>query len=455
MHLPAFACLPALAVPAAALPTSLTAARPAALAANPLQTGLLQPVETAAQRLIHTVIARLTAPVPGLPEFFSRHFLGNPLSAYLAAILILLAAILLRKALGRLAQFIVRRLNVRDESAATRLSSGVMPGIQWLIVALGFSAATSPLLLTFGAPVAAFLGSVGSTLYVIVLCVLLAGIATAFTEISHDLSQRRGHQPSAAIHNFYRRSIQVAAVILGLFMFLRVWGFDISSLLAGLGIGGLALSLAAQDTFANLLGGITIMADRVFEIGDYISTPDIEGIVEEIGFRSSRIRTFTQAVVTVPNGKLSNSFITNFSRMGKRRVRFFIPIANSTPPETLEQLTVRLREAVASRERVFADGLLVSFENLNAAALNVLVQCFVDEVEYSRFLAEQQAILMLTLACLRTLGVEFAYPTPAQTPVQVSAPASGQPIIPASGQPGSPAPVQTPADAAAMGRTGR
>ncbi len=93
-------------------------------------------------------------------------------------------------------------------------------------------------------------------------------------------------------------------MILGLFMILKVWGFDISSLLTGIGIGGLAISLAAQETFANLIGGITIMADRAFEIGDYISTPDIDGVVETIGFRSSRIRTLTQAVVTVPKRQI-------------------------------------------------------------------------------------------------------------------------------------------------------
>ena len=163
---------------------------------------------------------------------------------------------------------------------------------------------------------------------------------------------------------------------------------------------------------SNLIGGITIMADRAFEIGDYISTPDIDGVVENIGFRSSRIRTLTQAVVTVPNAKLSNSFITNFSRMGKRRIRFTVSVTYDTPLEKLEQLNAALRAIAARRsETVLEEGLLVYFEKLGSSSLDILFQCFVNTVAYDRFLAEQEAILFEVMKALEQLGIEFAYPT--------------------------------------------
>ncbi|NLC83735.1 MAG: mechanosensitive ion channel family protein [Ruminococcaceae bacterium] len=359
-------------------------------------------------------------------SFLSYEFFGNPISSYLVALAILLAAFLLRKLGGSLFGSIIKKITWRSEATGTRLSEELRSGLRLLTVAVGFGAATNPLLLKFPESLAAFLGRVTASLFVVAICLLLAGIGVTLTGISQDLAIKRGKPTSTIVHVFYRRAIQVAAVILALFMLLKTWGFDISGLLAGIGIGGLALSLAAQDTFANLLGGITIMADRVFEIGDYIATPDIDGIVEEIGFRSSRIRTLGQAVVTVPNGKLSNSFITNYSRMGKRRIRIFIPIANSTSPEKLTQLTERLKEVIGARELIFADSLLVIVENISSTALNILIQCYVNEVDYALFLEEQQAVLMLILENLRELKIEFSYPTPI-TPITPTLPE--QPVV--------------------------
>lgn len=345
------------------------------------------------------------------PAFWSFSFLGNPVSNYGIAAAILLAAFLLRKVFARLIQTAIRLFHWKNESAGGRLSVAALPGLQLMLVAIGFSAATSPLLLTVNVTIARLLEQIGSTLYVIVICLLLAGVATALTEISYDRSVRHEKPTSAAIHQFYRQAIRAGAVILGLFMILKVWGFDISSLLTGIGIGGLALSLAAQETFSNLLGGITIMADRAFEIGDYIATPDIEGIVEEIGFRSSRIRTFTQAVVTVPNAKLSNSFITNYSRMGKRRIRFHVSIAKRTPVEKISLLTERLRGIAENRDSVLIEGELVFLEQMSDNSLDILFQCFVNKVDYSQYLAEQQSILLDVIRCLEELDIDFSFPT--------------------------------------------
>lgn len=352
------------------------------------------------------------AAAPTVQAILNLEFLGNPLVNYGIAAVILLAAFFLRKALARVLQAVIHLFHWKDRSAGTRLSAAVLPGLQLMVFAIGFSAATSPLLLKTDVTVASFLEKTGATLYVVVICLLLSGIATALTEISHDVATRNGKPVSQAIYLFYRQAIRAGAVILGLFMILKVWGFDISSLLTGIGIGGLAISLAAQETFANLIGGITIMADRAFEIGDTISTPDIEGVVEAIGFRSSRIRTFTQAVVTVPNAKLSNSFITNYSRMGKRRIRFTIPVAECTPVEKIERLTAELRALVLRRpETVLEEGLLIYVERLGGNSLDILFQCFVSTVAYDLYLAEQQSILLEVIQCLKSLDIAFAYPT--------------------------------------------
>lgn len=362
--------------------------------------------------MFHTAFTMSAAARITLPSFFYTLLWGNPVLHYLISALILLAAFFLRKALARLMQVVIRLFAKKNRTAGSRLAEAVLPGLKLMVFAAGFSIATGPLLLKTVEPITAFLEKTGSTLFVVMVCLLLAGIATALTEISYDSALRQEKKVSQAIHLFYRQAIRIGAVILGLFMILKVWGFDISSLLTGIGIGGLAISLAAQETFANLIGGITIMADRAFEIGDYISTPDIDGVVETIGFRSSRIRTLTQAVVTVPNAKLSNSFITNFSRMGKRRIRFTVSVTYDTPSEKLEQLNTALRAIAARRsETVLEEGLLVYFEKLSSSSLDILFQCFVNTVAYDRYLAEQEAILFEVMKTLKDLDIEFAYPT--------------------------------------------
>ncbi len=362
--------------------------------------------------MLHATI-QLTASIgTKLPSFLGTSFWGNPMLHYLIAVLILLAAFLFRKVLARLIQVLIRLFSRKSFSAGERLAEAVLPGLKLLVFSVGFSIATGPLLLKTAAPIMSFLEKTNATLFVVVISLLMAGVASALTEIHYDVLVRQEKRVSQAIYMFYRQAIRIAAIILALFLILKVWGFDISGLLTGIGIGGLAISLAAQETFANLIGGVTIMADRAFEIGDYISTPEIDGIVENIGFRSSRIRTLAQAVVTVPNGKLSNSFITNFSRMGKRRIRLTLSATYDTPVEKLEQLNTALRGIAARRsETVLEEGLLVYFEKLNNSSLDILFQCFVNTVAYDQYLAEQEAILYDIMRVFESLDIEFAYPT--------------------------------------------
>jgi MscS family membrane protein len=277
-----------------------------------------------------------------------------------------------------------------------------------LIIAMGFGIATSPALLDLAKPVAEFLASVTSTLRVVVVCLLVQGIGQGLVDISQEIAISTGKQTSAIIYGFYKKAITVGAVILGLFMILKIWGFDVSSLLAGLGIGGLALSLAAQDTFSNLLGGITILTDKAFEIGDVISTPEIEGTVEQIGFRSTKVRTFAQAQVNIPNAKLSNSFVTNLSRMGKRRIRFNLNIPYSVSTDRIEKLAARLTQELAGRESLMDDGILIYLEKLGPTAQEVLFQCFVRLVDYNLYMSEQQAILFIVRSILDELEIPFA-----------------------------------------------
>lgn len=132
---------------------------------------------------------------------------------------------------------------------------------------------------------------------------------------------------------FLKKIVKVLIFTVSGIAILSETGTNVTTIITGIGLGGLTFALAAQDTAQNLFGGMVILFDRPFAVDDWISTPDIEGVVEDITFRSTRIRTFPNALVIVPNSSLVSSPITNWSRMNKRRASFSIGLTYDTPKE--------------------------------------------------------------------------------------------------------------------------
>ncbi|MFA1822484.1 mechanosensitive ion channel family protein [Virgibacillus oceani] len=120
----------------------------------------------------------------------------------------------------------------------------------------------------------------------------------------------------------FSRTLRIVIIAISFSIIAQEFGYDVNGFVAGLGIGGLAFALAAKDALANMFGGIIIITKKPFTIGDWVLTPSVEGTVEDISFRSTKVRTFAQALVTVPNATLSNEPITNWSKMGKRQITF-------------------------------------------------------------------------------------------------------------------------------------
>lgn len=349
-----------------------------------------------------------------LPEFWQNTFLsnpwlGNPVWNWLIAAIIVLTALFLRKPISKLTESIAVRMDHDEHRLAYTLVVNLAPAVRLLVLAIGLSIALQSGLLTFPEPGVRLIQQVMDTIKAIILYISLVGIGTGLLSLSTEKARADGDKSTVTIHTFYQRAIHVAAFIVCAFMILKVWGFDISGLLAGLGIGGLALSLAAQDTFSNLLAGLTIMTDHSFSIGDVISTPDVEGVVEDIGFRSSKVRTFTQALVTVPNSKLSNNTVTNLSQMTKRRIRFTIGLEYGITPDQIRNLILKLREKMAAREVLEPESILICLEKFSDSSIDLLIQCFLKTADFSIFLKEQESILMEVMDIMAEENLQFAF----------------------------------------------
>lgn len=210
---------------------------------------------------------------------------------------------------------------------------------------------------------------------------------------------------------FITKSLKVFVVIVGLLLTVQNLGINVMSILAGLGLGGLALALAAQDTAANVFGSITIFLDQPFKIGDWIKIQDVEGTVEEIGFRSTRIRTFYNSVIAIPNSIVAKEKLDNMGARPMRRIRHNFGLECKTPPHKIEEFCEAVRYIIQQDEKVLRDTITVVFNSCLDSSLNILVNFHINVVDNAEELSRQQRILLDILAMAQQIEVQFAYPS--------------------------------------------
>jgi MscS family membrane protein len=205
-----------------------------------------------------------------------------------------------------------------------------------------------------------------------------------------------------------RKSIKVAFVILGFVLVVQNLGYKVTGLLAGLGIGGLAIALAAQSTLANIFGSVTILLDRPFRVGDLVKGDGFFGTVEEVGLRSTRIRQLSRTVVTVPNSVLANLTIENWSLLDSRRAEFTLGLSPETGADRMGKAVGRIRAILEARPEVDGKSIVVRFTDVGENALRIRVIFTTPTVEYGAFLRLREEVNLEILRALEETGVEMA-----------------------------------------------
>jgi len=208
-----------------------------------------------------------------------------------------------------------------------------------------------------------------------------------------------------------RKAVKIFVVAFGLVFIAESFDLPITSLVAGLGIGGLAFAFAAKDTIENLFGSVAVILDRPFNVGDWIQVGETEGIVEDLGFRSTRIRTFHNSLVTVPNATLVRATVDNYGRRMYRRYRAVFNLTYDTDPNLVEAYCEGLREIVRSHPHTRKDVYEVHLNNLGAHSIDVLVYIFFRVPDWSTELRERHRFILDALRLAKKLGVEYAFPT--------------------------------------------
>jgi len=204
-------------------------------------------------------------------------------------------------------------------------------------------------------------------------------------------------------------------ILLGMFGLLAVLGtvfnLNVVTLIGGLGIGGLAVALAAKETLENLLGSFLIFLDKPFIIGDQIKVGSIEGIIEDIGFRSTRIRTFERTVVTVPNKKMVDAELENQTKREHRRARFTLALTYDAQPAVMKTVSSDIEQVLKNHPLIEKETTWVRFREFSPSSLDLQVNYFVHTPELEKFLEVREEINYRIMELVKKNGLEFAYPS--------------------------------------------
>jgi MscS family membrane protein len=208
-----------------------------------------------------------------------------------------------------------------------------------------------------------------------------------------------------------RKSLKAFVIIIGVLVILQNLDVDILPILAGLSVGGIAIALAAQDTVKNLFGSIMIFIDKPFQIGHWITSGDIDGTVEEVGIRSTRVRTFRNSLMYIPNGKLADTMIDNHGLRVYRRFFTKLSITYDTPADLIELFVDGLKKVVQDHPQTRKDYYEIHLNDMGSSSLNVMFYIFFEVPSWSEELKCRHEILLSIIRLAEEIGINFAFPT--------------------------------------------
>lgn len=247
-------------------------------------------------------------------------------------------------------------------------------------------------------------------------CVVIISVARCFLKLgdSYEVFQEKFVKNKAIVNTLgpiVIKATKILIVIIALSAIGKEFGFKLDTLLAGLGIGGLAIAMAAQDMLKNFFGGFVIITDNTFNVGDIVKVDSNEGVVEEVGFRSTKIRTFEKELITVPNSKFSEGAVINYSRRGLRRVKFHVGATYATTADKLKNVVDKTKIMLNDNEYVDSESIIVKFDGFGGSSLDILVMYFILYPDYKKYMEIKENINFDIMKIFEEEGVEFAFPS--------------------------------------------
>ena len=336
---------------------------------------------------------------------------GNKLWRIIVLFGIILAAFLV----GKIAKYILQKsatsLEKRDRPVASVTLNAIARGVVFLSAAGGIAVGLTAL------EMKATVAEACDTLSAILLTIGVGYMLYWLVEVPSTWFARMAEKTESKLDNMLApivlKSLRVTVVLLVLVQIAQILSDKpITSVIAGLGIGGLAVALAAQDTIKNFFGSLVLFVDKPFELGDRIVIDGHDGPVEEVGFRSTKIRTLEGHLVTIPNGELANKTIQNIGKRPHIRRIVNITITYDTPPEKIERAIAIVKELLENHEGMHEDyPPRVYLSNLNADSLNIMAIYWYHPPNYWDYMTFTERFNKEVLRRYNEEGIDFAFPT--------------------------------------------
>jgi MscS family membrane protein len=349
--------------------------------------------------------------IQSFPPFLHLEYLGIKLWQVAAFLMYILIGIILYKLLDivfkRFIKYLIKRMF--KSQLVTKLTDRVAHLISLTIIVLLFHVYTPLLMLPIE------VNFVLNIIYKLAIPLLLTLIAYRTADVAADifdkLAARTATKMDDKLSPLIRKALKFLVIVTGLIYTLNAFDIELAPILAGVSIGGIAIAFAAQDTIRHLFGSVTVFTDRPFEVGDWIVFEGNEGVVEEVGVRSSRIRTFYNSILTVPNGKLSDMIIDNMGRRQFRRYRTMIAITYDTPPKVINVFTDGLRKIIQNHPKTKKDNFSVYLNDFSESSLHILFNVHLEVSELADEFQARHELITKILALADRLNVRFAFPT--------------------------------------------
>jgi MscS family membrane protein len=342
-------------------------------------------------------------------ELFNVRSGGNTATHYAIFALILVGAILLRRFVTTIIFNRLKRLAAKTE---TTLDDKLFPALEGpvttFVMVTGIFAAVKVLKLSETTD-----RTIGYGSTVAFSLVVFWGLLRAFGAVLDHMHEvaREKQMGVAAFMPWIKKTLVAIFVVIGVLITVQSLGFNVSTILSGLGIGGLAFALAAQDTIANLFGSIVVAIDQPFKVGETVRIGANTGLVEDIGLRSTKIRLIDKSLVILPNKLVSSEAIVNLSRFTQRRVEQVIGLTYDTKPDQMAAIVEEVRQIILAEPTVDVTSVMVFFRDFSASSLDLWIVYLTTGDDFQEGLALRQRVNLAIMRAVAARGLSFAFPT--------------------------------------------
>ena len=340
--------------------------------------------------------------------YLAKTYFGIPLANLIAAFLLLIFFLFLRRLFTKATMLILQPLTKRTKTFYDdRILFALKGPISFMFVIIGVNLFFTLIFLE-----TPLIKSAIDTMIVYNIFWVIYALTHALRGLVYHFANQLNPELGHEMGNFILAIVRGIIIAIGLGAILQVWGINVAGLVAGLGIGGLAFALAAKDTAANLFGSIALLLDKSIRIGEWIKIGGVEGTVEDIGMRTTKIRAFGKGLITLPNQMIANSPIENFSRRKVRRIKMTIGITYGATSTQISNIVADIKAMLQNHGGISQNStMLVNFTSFDDSSLGIFIYTFANTAVWAKYMTIKEDVNLKIMKIVEENNAEFAFPS--------------------------------------------